>query len=118
MKTKISTTLKLIPAIILLALCFTSCDDDDYGPMGSALTSYDWELYSVNNMPVTESDVVEFQFYPGRYDYSMNWYTVPITWDMYNQGPYISAGVGQLHRPELGLPHNHDRRLQPHDAAR
>lgn len=100
MKTKINPKLAFIPAILLMAICLTACDDDDdYGPMGSALTSCGWELYSVNNIPVYQSDVVEFQFYPGgggtygRYDYSMNWYTVPITWDMYSQGPYTYLQV-------------------------
>lgn len=96
MKTKIKTTLAFIPAIILMALSFTSCDDDDYydGPYAGPLTSYDWELYSVNGVPVSEFDVVEFQFYGngagtyGRYDPSGSWYTVPISWNIYGNGPY------------------------------
>lgn len=76
---------------MLLTLCMlpvlTACGDED-PYIENLLTLYDWELVMVNDRPVREIDVCEFQFFDfgngsyGRYNALGQWYTIPITWDV------------------------------------
>lgn len=58
-RTLLNKTIGIL-AVILLAVTASSCSDDDY--YDSPLVG-NWELYSVNGIPVYESEVSEFSFY-------------------------------------------------------
>lgn len=98
MKQKILSPLVILFITIIAVTGLTSCTDDDYYG-DNLITAYNWELVAVNNIPVREMDVCEFQFYPsgdgtyGQYNNAGQWYQTMIRWDV----DYAPGGAEYLY---------------------
>lgn len=90
MKKKIYSLSAMFIMAFVVILSVTSCVTDDpyyYPTTTDILTSNNWELVAVNDRPVNEIDVCEFQFFNfgngtyGRYNEYGNWSTISIEWE-------------------------------------
>lgn len=130
MKLKKLSPLLLLYALLLPAVCFTSCEEDDDPYYTNILTAYNWELVAVNGHPVRELDVCEFEFYDfgngtyGCYDSYGSWTTIPIEWDAASSGGgaqylyvYPYDGTGQVWEYLMRLSGGYPALLELNDLA-
>lgn len=99
MKQKVLSPLMLLLASLIIAIGFTSCDDDEPYYAEDFLTSYNWELVAINGYSVNELNFCEFKFYNfgngiyGSYNSYGNWNEIPIQWET----AYAAGGAQYLY---------------------
>lgn len=98
MKKKLCTSALLLAVMIVSIVSLSGCTSDS-GFFMDPITSYNWELTAVNNRPVSEIDVCEFQFFEngdgtyGRYNEYGRWETTFIQWE----DTYAAGGAQYLY---------------------
>ena len=79
----------LLPIIAVIAICFSSCDPNNDGPVIPAIVGT-WQLSFNQNGPIGGTAVDKYAFYIdgtgsyGYYDRFNYWTTVPFNWDVYS----------------------------------